>query len=171
MNVVELDDVMARLQEVLELYGKKATDGGYRYWRRMLVEKNKDDCLRALDEYVSKNKYAPKPCNIDDLIAGYRHRNEDGSARPDRCVSASPETQRAFNMEQSATPMSDRTATAWNILHNLQHGHDLPRMVIRKVNAVEMTREQAIEICNEQAARLNIPDAIDPRFRINDYWD
>ena len=71
----ELDNVMFKLANVLEVYGKKLSNGAKLEWQETFLGKEPRDCLRALDDYKRTEEYAPKPANIEKLISGYRISN------------------------------------------------------------------------------------------------
>jgi|GEM_PF-2727342 len=170
MTPHELDDVIFRLGEVFDVYEKKLNQGAVKSWQRLFSGRNKGDCLKALDDHLLSEKFAPKPCNIEDRLTTLEVMR--GDRKLPTSLSDSFETKRALELEERSTGLvsTPRIVTAWQILSLLRFGHGLSAFTDGRHNNLDMSKDEALEICNEQAAKFNIPEAIPKDFRIDSFW-
>lgn len=169
MEVHECDSVMQNLSDILETFDKKLKTGAVRQWRSFFMGVAANDAERALDEFIREEARYPKIYDIQERIKNYQiFRGE----RKQVCASGDFYTQRALQIEEESEGIAtDRMFTAWEIMSELQFGQGMPWYAKRKRKRIEMTRDEAIEICNKHASHLNMPDAIYPQFKIPEYWD
>lgn len=166
----ELDDVLYHLGEVFAVFGKKIPAGASRIWCQVFADREKTDCLRALDDYVQREKYAPKPCDIRTILEGYRTARGEVQQRVYR--GCDPLTRRALqdDLRAQSKPADMRIASAWIHYHRELFRGPPPLHGIHEVNLVPLEREQWVEIINAEARRLNLPESLDPRYRLPEYW-
>lgn len=166
----ELETILFKLDECYAVYQKKLDAKAGRVWERIFSGHDFDICEKALEEWVLKNDRAPKPSNIEELIARIKPREQgDKNFYAGDC----PQTRKALKQEREGQKIaSAEVNTAFLILHKLQFSGDGAGIIPPQVfeNRVDMTRERALEIVNEICARENMPDAIDDRFKIESYW-
>lgn len=162
----ELDDVMYHLGEVYAVFGKAIGVHSARVWREIFATHERTDCLRALDELVRTEKYAPKPCDVKKRLGEYRLNRGENPKRVYR--GDDPLTRRALiadaqHQHQEADP---RIASAWVHYHCAVFGAPPPIPGAGKGNFVPLGRDEWIEIINTEARRLDMIEAIEPGFRI-----
>jgi|GEM_PF-6071680 len=153
---IEVDDIRFKLREVFSFYGKDLDDSAERVWINALSGHSADAVIQAFDRHIAgasgnASSYAPKPRHIIELLP-----RQGGSQ-----AYCGPADNPA---EQVAEP---RVAKAWVVFMRRVYGfspHDANP-------EVQLSFEQACEICNQQAAKHNQPDAIPDKYKIPRYWD
>jgi hypothetical protein len=149
MTPYEITSLRTKIENVLEVFNHKLTEGAWMVWADAFRDKDFGHAIKALNEVVRTSKFTPKPADVLGLMGGYKVASR---------ASDSPETYQVA---------SDEVTTAWIMYHRLVYGGD---PIIPVKPRVEMTRDRALEIVNEQAAKYDMPDAIMPEYKIDYYW-
>jgi hypothetical protein len=167
---------MYKLGQVFDVYGKKLPEGACRVWEKFFLNYEYDDCVRALDDHIKTEQYAPKPYTIEVSVKSFKtSRGESEYVYRGNCpltIRALEEGKRSEEKyKNQKREASDEVNTAWIIYHRIVHGGNFILPPNQREQKIQMTRERALEIVNEQAAKHNMPEAIEPKYRIASYWE
>jgi len=175
MEIHELETVMHELQAFMQHYGKSLPDGAARKWRQFFSGYDFDKSMAALEYHVRREKQAPRISDIEEILQ--KSKKTSGEIQDYFYKGNCPLTRKALEQDKiheektraGIAGINNRIQSAWIIYNRLSFGDTFIPSESRD-KSVDMTKEQALEIVNAEAARLNIPEAIDPKFRIESYW-
>ena len=155
MTATEMDDCLHALGQVLAFFGKELDQLQKGFWKETFRDKSPAHCLRALKEYTTSGRYAPKPKDIVELIDTYKE-----SERVER-------TYVETNLPAPTCPAEIQKA--WRFWLPVFHGADIGG-VMGKVNASEEEAEEFLLIVNREAKRTNQPRAIPEAYKPAEVW-
>lgn len=150
MTPYEINSFRTKVEHVLEVFNSKVTEGAWMVWADLFRDKDYGHSIKAMNEVVKTSRFSPKPADVLALMQGYKIHD------------------RAYDQkEDQPPPASPRITAAWIFYHRLVHGGDT---IFPASSDVVLTKDEALEIVNEQAAKYNLPDAIMPEYTIDYYW-
>ncbi len=151
-DLVQIDDIRHALKSVMEFYDKELDDRTWKFWWSVLKKLPYHAVRKALAEYLSEGKYAPKPAHIVDIAKRY------GTAKP---VEHAPPVKRA----------DEEIERAW--MWYLAKNSEGTGMAVFQDALADMTpelEERYIHIVNHEAKQANMPTAINPEHRLREVW-
>jgi hypothetical protein len=157
MDALERDDITHAIDMTLGFYGKKLDKVSTGFWLNAIRGKDLTEVKRALMDYSTIGKYAPKPVDILQLL-DLNQAQRRSSIPPPEVVHnpAPPEVEAAWRW---FIPM--HASASKNLSGVLQyHTGDLDAA----------TMERYLVIVNEQAKAHDMPDAIPQEFRLAEVW-
>lgn len=145
MNFSDRDDLLFKLQEVADFFGKNLTDVQLRFWWDALKPFDREVALAALHESTATQKFMPKPVEVVTIC----------ELKRDQKKIAREETE-----PQPEYKPNPRLADAWRICLKEFHGLELPG----GQDAMAMSLIDALDICIADAKRWNRLEAIPPEY-------
>lgn len=138
-----------KLNQTAEFFGKTLSASQINVWMHSLRGYTPEAICEAFDQHFQVGKYMPRPAEIIDLMRQETHTRH---AR--------------YQEHKSDLGHSDpRIATAWRIYLKHALSFEMPG------DNEAMTLDEAIEIVNQQAVKYDMPDAIEPAYRLSEYWE
>lgn len=64
-----------------------------------------------------------------------------------------------------------RIAKAWNMYLEKVHGYKLSSRDKNYAKGIRMTYDEALEIVNRESAKHGQPEAVDPQFKMDEFWE
>lgn len=158
MTPVERDDIIHALTQLQAFYGKDLDELSVKLWMRALGPHEPSDIKRALADYPSRGRYAPKPREIIELIEEQRQERRR-------------HTQTLPKPEPCKCPPEIAAAWMWFISMVASQGanEQLAGAVERK-DAPAALQERYLHIVNHEAFRLGTPDAIPDAYKLPEVW-
>lgn len=150
----ERDDVIFAIKELHRFYSKPIPEPyEIKFWMNAFSKFNTKAVVAALVEAPGGCKYFPRPYDVVDILKGYR---DAKGAR----------YQRHENRPQ--VKCDPKIAYAWSRFIRMHSG-----MSPVKVSpaGISMSDEEVIELCNKEAIKNKIPDAIPDKYKLFDLWD
>ena len=166
MQTHEIDDVMFRLGDVFDAYGKKIGQGAFRVWREFFVPHDKQACINAIEKYMRTEKHAPRISDIQDLLNATKTARGEGGGPA--YAGDDPLTKAALEATRTGQRATGTISTAWILYHKIVFGGNPP--VPGGKPTVAMTKDEAILIVNQQAKKHNMPDAIADEHKLEEVW-
>ena len=170
---------MVALDGVWSIHGKKISTAAFDYWVQQVFSGHDYQlCLDSVNHCGKTCSRAPKP---DDVCAEIsRRENITGTVESDYLGSS--EATKAALDSTVTEPAAINIADAWKFYHALiglgnfntssrsskKEGGDFAIDLKLKT---KMTKEEALIIVNQQAAKWTRPEAIEPEYRIKSYFD
>jgi len=152
VETFERDNLSYKLVEVFSLYNKTVEAAVVKLWLRALADKPWTQISDALDEHMRVGKYAPRPVDILEII--FRNR--------DRRKSFAPQVVE----EDIPIPCPDHIHRAW-----VWFIHKHSEKVFGKLDIPTPAQEEEyLLVVNQEALRVNIPDAIPDEFKLREVW-
>lgn len=149
MNLKEQDDVKHALKQLLSFYDKPFDEKVWGFWKSVLLRMDHQLVMRALREYLSAGKYAPKPAHIVELVDTYKYAAPVDPPKPP---------------EERVDVVAPEVAAAWQWYINCQlHERSLEGELQRD----EATVKRYLETINRTASD---PTSIAEEFRLSEYW-
>lgn len=149
-----MDDLKFHLTELLDFYDKPLTDKNWHMWWSVLKQMDPYKVQQALKDWPAIGKFSPKPANIVEIVRGY------------------PKNVRTVEVVEAEEPVDCppkiRAAWRWYVAITTK-GTTLECFQ----GALDVTAEQEDEfllIVNQEAKRLNQPNAIDDRHKLVSVW-
>lgn len=151
MTPVERDDVAHAVTQVQAFFGKELDALQMKFWLRALAELDATSVKRALADYTSLGKYAPKPRDIIDLVETQNEKRRRELPPPEK-----QKTQEA--------PEHVRRAWVWLISQwGVGDMYGAGKVTDAEADAYAL-------ICNQQAKANNNPDSIPPHCWLESVW-
>lgn len=167
MNPADTDRVMFKLQTVCEVYGHKLSKAAQQGWMDFFYDRDPDDCIRALADHMTEQDKRPKPIDIRNRLQALK--SSRGAIFEGEYRGNDQETINALRSQYRESQAGSKIVSAWIVYHKLVYGGAPPIHGVKQ--KFDLTKEQAIEIVNEQAAKHRMPEAILPEYRIPHYWE
>ena len=151
----ENDDIVHKIQETLQFYGKDLEKRFMNVWLSSLAEWDTEDIISTLDHHVGSEsgRYAPRPADIIKLLNEKR-----GQSRWDRKYSQD----NFVNLDE--VECDPQIAKAWSTYMKFAHDFMMPGQ------KPDMPMDECLEIVNREAKKHKIPESIQPEHRIAEYW-
>jgi len=151
----ETDDIVYKLQEVLNFYGKELEPQFRKVWLTAFAEWETARVMQSLDDYIGSEhgKYAPKPADIIKILKEKRERDQWGKKYShDNFV------------DLDAVKCDEKTAKAWCTYMKFAFDFMVPGQ------KPDMPLNECLEIVNREAKKHNQPDSILLEHRIAEVW-
>jgi hypothetical protein len=168
MQAHELEEVMLKLSGAYEATkGKKITKQIYDFWAREVFSGNNFDvCMRSIRECALNPDKKLSPDEVSDFIkknSAQSNEESQGFIYAGNC----PESLKALKFYAADPPKAaDNIADAFRMYHKLIYGNTGDK----KEMTTKMTQQEALEIVNKIAAKNNSPESIEPKYRIDSYF-
>lgn len=156
MNAKEMDDCLHALGQVMAFFGKELDNLQKGFWKETFRDKNPAHCLRALKEYTTSGRYAPKPKDIVEFIDKYKEAEK---------------VERSFVTPALDSPKCpDEVSLAWRYWMPRFYGDELGGVTGRVGEVSAEYAEKLLLIVNREARRTNQPSAVPEGFRLAEVW-
>lgn len=152
------DDMIHAIGQTLSFYGKTLGKPDVPFWMQAFRGKDWDTIKRCLVLYTQQGRYAPKPVDILDLYDTEveRRRGRDDTRR-------SPLT--------NSCPEHIATAWRWFINRCTAGSRNVPEPLFSDDQDIDQkTQEAYLLIVNQEARRLNEPEAIPDQYKLPEVW-
>lgn len=147
MEPVIRDEIIHALKDVIEgFYGKKLEPAQIRHWLAAVGQHSPIVIRKALNRHICEGTYAPRPKEILEYISEERQHKAASTPPPEE------------NLNPAPKEIHDAWVTFIRITGEMEFGYS------------SMEFEEAVTICNREAFRLGIPDAIPDEYKIPDIW-
>lgn len=152
METSERENLSYKLSEVFSLYNKTLEPAVVKLWLRALADKPWPQISDALDEHMRVGKYAPRPVDILEIL--FRNRDRRKSFAP------------PVAEEEIPVPCPDNIHRAW-----VWFIHKYSGEVFGKFDPpTPAEEEEYLLLVNQEAKRINLPDAIPNEFKLREVW-
>ena len=145
----ECDDILHKLGEVAEFYGRQLEPVHHRIWLESLSDQPVDRILIAFDLHIRTGKYMPKPADILEQATVLREQTSSRHKSPPPVYGHS-------------TP---RIANAWCSF--MKHCLDFE---YGSANQRTMPFDEALLIANQEAYKYGCSAAIPAEYKLDDIW-
>lgn len=155
MEQKELNDVLFAADYTLKFYGKPMEKIHRQVWSRTIIDSgySSHQWQEALREWPSIGKFAPKPSEILDHL-NLKRENKPRSHQPS---------------EPLTTDCPEPIAKAWRYWIPVFWGQSLPWGEAEDADFSEA--EAYLNLVNQEAKRLNMPEAIPDKYKIEQIWN
>ena len=154
MDALARDDVIHSIDQALSFYGKKLDQISVRFWLSAMEPYEPEEVRRALLNHTKVGRHAPKPADLTGFLDVERARRKSQESLP----------------EPEYVPCPPEIAQAWRwLLAHSTRDSSFP-MFPQHLEATPEQQEQYLLTCNQEAKRLNMPEAIPEGYRVAEVW-
>lgn len=151
------DDMIHAIGQTMSFYGKPLAKTDVPFWMQAFQGKDWETLKRCLILYTQQGRYAPKPVDILDLYD----------------IEAARRGGRTERQAKPATTCPAHIATAWRWFINrcTAGSRNVPEPLFSEDQDIDMkTQEAYLLIVNQEAHRLNEPEAIPDEYKLPEVW-
>ena len=148
------DDICHAVGQTLKFYGKDLEPTDFSFWWYALRDSNPDKIKQALKDYIKVGKFAPRPKDVLELI-------ENNNRPAERALPPPSET---------TCPPDIARAWMWFIGQTARDSENFSSIFDSGSPVTLEQQERYLHVVNHEAHKANMPEAIQPEFRLQEVW-